>query len=540
MRLRTLGPALLAAAAIFAASGCSGPKSGPAYTHVILFIGDGMSVESEVAASRYLYGRDRALAWHSLSGRSYVATWDVTAYNSNAKKAKRAKYSDSAFAPALGYDALREGPRPYPDEGAKGADRPVPAPSTDSASAATALATGTKTDSGNVAWRHGDRATGGLTTIAEEFRARRGGAIGVVTSVPFDHATPAAFISHSTGRSRYYTGYRDYAGLGIADEIILLVKPDVVIGGGHPMFDNPAFDTKKGYISETLYRGLQNSADYVLAERQAGVDGSRTLAEATDRALASGKKLFGLFGGSNGSFALPVPENSPGAPRLTRPSAEDPSLKDATLAALRVLGRNPKGFFLMVEQGDIDWANHDNDFRGTVGAVADLDEAVRGAVTFVDRPGDDIDWTNTVLVVTADHATGGLRLNPSKPLGAGRLPGQVARAMEEPPAAPANGNGKHPAPGSPAPAVSKAPYLYPGGEVSYSTIGHTNELVTLAVNGSAARLFLEFEGWWYPGPIIDNTQVNAAMRQALGLGRTRPAFIVDGLAAGEPAPSARK
>lgn len=523
LRLRTLGPVLLAAASIFAAGGCSRPKSTPAYTHVILFIGDGMSVGSEVAASRYLYGRDRALAWHSLSGQSFVATWDVSAYNSNAKKAGRAAYSENAFAPALGYDALREGPRPYPDEGAVGADRPVPAPSTDSASAATALATGIKTDSGNIAWRPGDKPSGGLTTIAEEFRARRGGAFGIVTSVPFDHATPAAFVSHGTSRSHYYTGYRGYAGLGIADEIILLVKPDVVIGGGHPMLDNPTFDPQKGYISESLYKDLQTSADYVLAERQAGADGARTLAEAADRAVAQGKKLFGLFGGESGSFTLPVPENSPGAPRLTRSSAEDPTLKDATLAALTVLGRNPRGFFLMVEQGDIDWANHDDDFRGMIASVADLDQAVRGAIAFVDRPGDDIDWSNTALIVTADHATGGLRLNPAKPLGSGALPEQVARTKEERAAS-----------------ADKFPCLYPGGEVSYSTIGHTNELVTLAVNGQAAPLFLVYEGWWYPGPIIDNTQVNTAMREALGLGRARPAFVLDSVVSGEPAASGRK
>ena len=80
----------------------------------------------------------------------------------------------------------------------------------------------------------------------------------------------------------------------------------------------------------------------------------------------------------------------------------------------------------MVEQGDIDWANHDNDFRRMIAAVADLDEAVRGAVEFIDRPGDDLDWTNTVLVVTADHATGGLRLNPKEAPGRGRAACQIA------------------------------------------------------------------------------------------------------------------
>jgi len=518
---------LLSAAALFMGAACRKPAAGPAFKHVILFIGDGMSVESEIAASRYLYGRDRALAWHSLPGQSYVATWDVTAYNLNARKAGRAAYSASAFAPLLGYDVRREGSRPYPDEGFRGAAEPVPAPATDSASAATALAAGVKTDSGNIAWRSGDPPEGALPTIAEDFRAARKGAIGVVTTVPFSHATPAAFVSHNTSRGHYYTGYRGYTGLGIADEIILQVKPDVVIGAGHPLFDNPSFDMKKGYISERLYQTLQTSTEYVLAERKAGADGSRTLNEAADQALARGKKLFGLFGGPDENFVHPVPENSPGSPRFKSESAEDPSLKDATLAALRVLGRNPNGFFLMVEQGDIDWANHDNDFRRLIGTMADLDAAVRAAIAFVDQPGDDIDWTNTVLVVTADHSTGGLRLNPSKPLGAGALPRQFPRPKQAPESGAEEAEAVPLAKPAPRGAAFKSPFIYPDGEVSYSTIGHTNELVTLAVYGPAARLFLVFQGAWYPGPIIDNTEVNAAMRKALGLGALKAAPVAN-------------
>ena len=48
---------------------------------------------------------------------------------------------------------------------------------------------------------------------------------------------------------------------------------------------------------------------------------------------------------------------------MTRAIIENPRLKDATLAALEVLGKSKKGFFLLVEQGDIDWANHANDYR---------------------------------------------------------------------------------------------------------------------------------------------------------------------------------
>jgi alkaline phosphatase len=174
--------------------------------------------------------------------------------------------------------------------------------------------------------------------------------------------------------------------------------------------------------------------------------------------------------------------------------------------------------------------------------LADLDAAVRAAVAFVDQPGDDIDWTNTVLVVTADHATGGLRLNPSKPLGAGALPLQVARPKQGP------GSGAEEAEAVPNAkpvlrAAPKSPFSYPDGEVSYSTIGHTNELVTLAVSGPAARLFLIYQGSWYPGPIVDNTQVNAAMREALGLGVIKKAPVaIDNVTAspGSPGRAARK
>ena len=51
----------------------------------------------------------------------------------------------------------------------------------------------------------------------------------------------------------------------------------------------------------------------------------------------------------------------------------------------------------------IDWANHANDFRRLIGTMWDLDEAVRAAVAFIERPDDDITWANTLLIVTADH-----------------------------------------------------------------------------------------------------------------------------------------
>jgi len=514
-------PALLAglavallSAVIVVSPACG--RRGPTLKHVIFFIGDGMSAQTEVAASRYLYGTDDGLAWQKLPGKAYVATWDVNVYNGNARRARRPPYSRSSFTPLLGYDVRTDGARPR--VGGASEDAFPPGPATDSASAATALATGFKTDSGNIAWLPGDPPAGELTTIAEEYRTRSGAGIGVVSTVPFNHATPAAFVSHNTSRNSYYTGLKGYKGLGIADEIILRVKPDVVIGGGHPLLDNPDFNPKRGYISESLYLSLKTSPEYLLVERTPGADGGRAVIAGAAAALRADKKLFGLFGGKGGNFEVAQAEDSPGRPRVTSGSEENPSLAEATLAALDYLGGDPDGFFLVVEQGDIDWANHDNDFRGMVGCVADLDGAVRAAIAFVDRPGDAVDWTNTVLLVTADHATGGLVLDGAKRLGLGDLPRQDPR-VAFPEAPPATGSDRGEAPNGTAlkTSVYASPNVYPDEDVLYDTAGHTNELVDLFVAGAAARYFLKYRGTWYPGLVLDNTQINAALREALGL-----------------------
>jgi alkaline phosphatase len=518
--------AVLAALAVMAVGAVLSIQPGcrrrpPALKHVILFIGDGMGVGSEVAASRYLYGRDDGLAWHDLPAKAYVATWDVNVYNAHARLDRRPAYARSTCTPQVGYDAREDGAARAPGPAPAAARRFPPGPATDSASAATALATGFKTDAGNIAWLPGDPEDGALTTILEELRDKTGASIGVVTTVPFDHATPAAFVSHNTSRNAYYTGLKGRKGLGIADEIILRTKPDVVIGGGSPLLDNPDFDAGKGYISESLYRALQASRDYLLVERRPGQDGGLALAEGAVEALRENRKLFGLFGGRGGNFEPPRVDASPGHPRIVPGSEENPSLAEATGTALAFLSRDPDGFFLVVEQGDIDWANHDNDFRTMVGCVADLDGAVRAALAFVDKPGDDVDWTNTALIVTADHATGGLVLDPGRPLGLGELPRQDARVEEPADALPRTGSDRGVAANGAS--LKKpdyvSPYVYPDDEISYASAGHTNELVDLAAIGAADGELLALRGRWYPGLILDNTQVNAALRRALGLRR---------------------
>src|SRR4030065_329291 len=91
-------PAVFLICAVIVVSPACG-KRAPALKHVIFFIGDGMSAQTEAAASRDLYGRDDGLAWQKFPGQAYVTTWDVNIYNGNARRARRPPYSRSSFTP---------------------------------------------------------------------------------------------------------------------------------------------------------------------------------------------------------------------------------------------------------------------------------------------------------------------------------------------------------------------------------------------------------------------------------------------------------
>jgi alkaline phosphatase len=471
--------------------------------HIILFVGDGMQLEHEIATSRYLYGKAHQLSFHRLDYKTSMATWDVTTYNKYAGILGVPAFEPTRFHHLVGYDPKRGGKKPYPLQKSGISDSYFLArisgtiPASDSAATATAWATGFKTDAGNLAWLSGDPPGGALTTIAELLREQKGYAIGVVSTVPFSDATPAAFVSHNPKRSNYHQ---------IGSEIIRTFQPEVVIGGGFP--GTAGFK----YISEADYRYLKGDAasPYVFVERETAVDGTMSLLTAAQAAMKQGRKLFGLYGGREGNFESPVSHDFPGTPLVTRATIVDPTLRDATLAALTILSHDPDGFFVMIEQGDIDWANHANDYQRMIGAVWDLHEAVQCAIDYINRPGDDIDWTNTLVIVTADHGTSYMRLNDSRPLAAGDLPTQVA--------------------GYPCSyAGEKQCIHYPDGEVTYASADHTNELVMVYAHGASGRPALApYEGSWYPGSrIIDNTQLHQVMTSAAGI-RTHPTLTPAG------------
>jgi alkaline phosphatase len=383
---------------------------------------------------------------------------------------------------------------------------------TDSASAATAMSTGNKTDSGNIAWASGDSPDGALTTIAETLRAEGGYAIGVVSTVPFSHATPAAFASHNVARGNKWD---------IAHEMLFAVQPEVVIGGGLDSYFATATKDAVGTDRDLDDNGFNDDYDafvagtdgagYTFVERTSGVDGGEALQTAASAIADSDGdgvidgKLFGLFGSDGGNFDYHVVSDTPGSPAVTPGSLENPTLADATQTTLELLNQDSDGFFIMYEQGDIDWSNHANDFENMIGGVWDLDQAVQAAEAFVESGENDISWDNTLMIVTSDHSNSYMRNQVV--LGAGDLPTQVEAADGTSP----YGSG----------------WTYPDGDVTYRSGGHTNELVTLQARGEGADLFANYTLF---GDVVDNPNIYDVMLEAADNGAEHIIlFIGDGM-----------
>lgn len=235
---------------------------------------------------------------------------------------------------------------------------------TDSAAASTAMGTGVKVGNGVISMAlPGNGAP--LETALERFKAS-GKSTGLVTTTIITNATPAAFGAHEPSRSNYS---------GIADDYLNDSRPNVLLGG-----------------AEHLTAGAAAAAGYtVVVDR----DGLQAL-EREPEVLVSGQ-----FGSGD------MPYESDGLGGL-------PHLSEMTLAALKILENDPDGFFLLVEGGRIDHACHANDIERTIGETIEFSRAVAVAVEWSDSHPD------TLLVVTADHETGGMQVLANN--GAGNLP----------------------------------------------------------------------------------------------------------------------
>ncbi len=285
---------------------------------------------------------------------------------------------------------------------------------TDSAASGTALASGTLTYNGAIGM---DTARVSVQNIAE-LLASMGWSTGVVATSTISHATPASFYAHVEQRAME----EEIAAQLIDSEI------DFFAGGGRARFNmrNDSVDllplaAEKGFVIDT-----------------AGLPAPGTL---------SADKKYGF---------LPEADAMPPVVK-----GRGDFLPAATTLAISHLSQNEKGFFLMVEASQIDWAGHANDVEYLVSEMLDFEKVIAAALDFAEKDG------NTLVVVTADHETGGYTLGSQRP-----RPGQ------------------------------KITMDYSGMDPVFATTGHSATLIPVFAFGPGAE---QFKG------IYKNTEINHKM-----------------------------
>ena len=227
---------------------------------------------------------------------------------------------------------------------------------TDSAASGTALASGSKTYNGAIGV---NADTVSVENIREKFETQ-GMATGVVATASITHATPAAFVAHQPKRSMYEAIAADF----------LKTNIDVFIGGGYKHFTERK--DGKNLVDELKKKGYK--------------------VETEMKKIAKTKK---------GKLAGLVSSEHP----TTIENGRGDMLIKATETAINILDNDPDGFFLMVEGSQIDWAGHQHNTSYLVTETHDFDKTVGKALEFASKN------KETLVIVTADHETGGFGIN---------------------------------------------------------------------------------------------------------------------------------
>lgn len=233
---------------------------------------------------------------------------------------------------------------------------------TDSAAAATAIACGEKTDNRMI----GVRPDGTRMESVAEVAKKAGMKVGIVTTVTIVHATPSGFYAHRKHRGLSYQIALDLVASGF----------DYFAGGGT--------GGKRNDRKDPEYRGdvydLARKAGYVVAENRKEWE-----------ALKPGCKSWTIFADGAMGYMIDSPSTQP-------------TLAEIVDKGIELLD-NDKGFFIMCEGGKIDHAGHANDAATNIRDILAFDDAVKVALEFAKKHP-----SETLVIVTGDHETGGLSL----------------------------------------------------------------------------------------------------------------------------------
>ena len=432
---------------------CSGA---PRAKNIILMISDGCGYNQVLAADYYQYGKAGEQVYEKFPVHYAVSTYAADGKGYNPQRAWR------------DFDYFKENP-------------------THSAEAASAMSTGIKTfysymgiDSNKIR----------LTSMIE-FSERLGKSTGVVTSVPFYHATPAGFVVHIDDRYNYPE---------IVRQMLEESPVDVIMGCGYPLYDHDgksktASDPKVSMLAELIQtiRGGQfgNDADgdgqndpwTFIEEKQAFKDLGE--GETPKRVLGVAQVQETLQEKRSGddkadAYVVPFVENVP-------------ALADIAKGALNVLDNDQDGFFLMIEGGAIDWCGHDNEKGRLIEEQIDFNRAVNAVVSWVET---NSSWDETLLIVTADHETGYLWGE-----GSGVIQNADSAGIDAV-WKPLRNNGAGNMPG-----------------MEWYQTDHTNSLIPLYAKGAGSEAFQTYAIGHdkVRGLYVNNTDITKVMHQAFGI-----------------------
>lgn len=472
--------------------------------NVIVMINDGAGWGAWDAAAYWQYGAREGVPYADFPARYGMTTYPL---HLEARPTAEA-FSPAGYDPARAWDTTPTDDPALPFEGY----RYLAVGPTDSAASGTALSSGVKTYLGAINYDNNGQPTTYSTLIARA----EGKATGVVTSVPFAHATPAAFGAQNRSRQNYHEIARQMLSEGHLDLIMgtgapgynvngtpceLLAQGESKSGCDHPYEYLAAEDWGRlqagGYVPHghhASWRVIRDNVDFVaLANGTLAVDGPVLGVPTIAKTLQQQRQ--GVFLGQD-------PANPSGIAYV----GSVPTLDTMTRGALRHLAaRSANGFFLMIEGGATDWAGHTShcgsqwsygtcgpepEYGRLIEETVDFNNAVAAVIEWVEA---NSNWNETLLIVTTDH-------DNSMPMGPN------AQAI---PFQPIVNNGKGRMPG-----------------FSFRPTGdHSNALVPLWAKGVGAshfgrRVRGRDEGYarhvgWNDGRYVDSTDVAAVVRAVL-------------------------
>jgi alkaline phosphatase len=428
-----LAGAALVATAVAGKRAFSSTSSAPQARNVIIMISDGCGYNHIRATNYFRYGRKVAQVYERWPVRTAMSTFPF----------------GGSYSPSLAwssFDWVREG-------------------TTDSAAAATAMSTGFKTKRGAV----GVDASGAPLYHVAQFAETLGKSTGVVTSVPLSHATPAGFVAHNAARGEY---------AAIAQEMIGESRTDVIMGAGHPLFDDDGAPASPSY---DYVGGVQTWEALVAGTAGGDADGDGdadpwTLVQTREefRALRDGPTPDRVCGVAQTRSTLQQRRggDADAAPFAVPRNAEVPLLATMVRGALNVLDDDPDGFLLVIEGGAVDFASHAGQTGRLIEEQFQFNRAVRAVSRWVATHGG---WDETLVIVTADHETGYLTGPGSDP----RWKGVVNR-----------GKGNVP-------------------DVLWNSGGHTNALVPCFARGAGSEALAAAADRYdrVRGRYLDNTEI---------------------------------